>query len=251
VTSQGAFTDAAALDALRKQYRVLLQRLEANEREFRRLGRAVWRVQEDERQRLARELHDGIGQNLTALKHRLAQLGDGLTAEQHARLEIAIELCASTLEDTREMSRLLRPPILDDLGLEAALRWLARSQAEAAGIDVQVEVGALPELDDELQTLLFRVAQEAINNAVKHAQANNILLRLVARDGSLRLQVADDGRGCDPATAFRAGGSGLGGMRDRLRLHEGRLELHASPGEGTRVRAVVPIPRDLDDPPPA
>lgn len=121
---------------LRAHYQRLLERIEANEAEFRRLGRAVWRVQEDERRRLARELHDGIGQNLTALKHRLALLGGELPPGSdalRAKLEAAIALCSATLEDTRKLSRLLRPPMLDDLGLEPSLRWLARSLGEAGG----------------------------------------------------------------------------------------------------------------------
>ena len=231
-----------SLEAISAQYERLLQRLEANEREFRRLGRAVWRVQEDERRRLARELHDGLGQNLTALKHRLAQLAGELDGDARVKLDAAIALCAETLEDTRQLSRLLRPPILDDLGLVAALRWLARSQAESAGIDVTAEiVEPLPSLDNDLQTLLFRVAQEALTNVARHSGARSALLRLVARDGTLRLQVADDGRGCDPEAAQRTGGSGLGGMRERLRLYDGRLELHSVPGEGTRLRVVVPL----------
>ena len=232
--------DDATAD-LRAQYLRLLQRLEANEREFRRLGRAVWRVQEDERRRLARELHDGVGQNLTALKHRLVQLGEAAPPALRVQVDAAIALCGDTLEDTRAMSRLLRPPILDDLGLEAALRWLARSVGEAAGIDVSVEIEPLPALDGDLQTLLFRVAQEALNNVARHAQAHSVLLRLVARGNRLQLQVADDGRGCDPSTALGLGGSGLGGMRERLRLYGGALELHSAPGEGTRLRAVVPV----------
>ncbi|MCF7222764.1 sensor histidine kinase [Marilutibacter chinensis] len=233
--------DAFSLPAIRDQYQRLLQRLEANEREFRRLARSVWRVQEDERRRLARELHDGIGQNLTALKHRLAQLGEGMDAQQHARLDAAIALCSETLEDTRQLSRLLRPPILDDLGLEPALRWLARSQGEASGLSITVEIEPLPALDGDLQTLLFRVAQEALNNVAKHAGAEHVLLRLVARGRDLQLQVADDGRGCDPQAVFAAGGSGLGGIRERLRLHGGRLELHSNPGDGARLRAIVPL----------
>lgn len=231
-----------AVDQLRAQYQRLLQRLEANEREFRRLGRAVWRVQEDERRRLARELHDGVGQNLTALKHRLVQLGDAVPPALRSRVDAAVALCGDTLEDTRAMSRLLRPPILDDLGLEAALRWLARSIGEAAGLDVSVEIEPLPALDDDLPALLFRVAQEALNNVARHAQARSALLRLVARAGRLQLQVVDDGRGCDPSAALALGGSGLGGMRERLRLHDGLLELHSSPGQGMRLRAVVPLP---------
>jgi signal transduction histidine kinase len=229
-------------EELRMQYQRLLHRLENNEREFRHLGRSVWRVQEDERRRLARELHDGIGQNLTALKHRLVQLGDGLAPEQRAQLDAAIALCGDALEDTRHLSRLLRPPILDDLGLEPALRALARSLAESATLEVAVEIVDVPTLDDDLQTLLFRVAQEALNNAAKHAHARTVLLRLVVRGGVLQLQVADDGRGCDPDVALRAGGSGLSGMRERLRLYDGRMELHSAPGAGTRLRAVVPLP---------
>ena len=229
--------------ALRAQYQDLLDRLQRNEREFRRLGRAVWRVQEDERRRLARELHDGVGQNLTALKHRLAAISQSLELDDPRRpdLESAIALCGETLEDTRHLSRLLRPPILDDLGLEAAVRSLARSLAQASGLDIGVDIPSLPPLDSDLQTLVFRVAQEALSNAVRHAQARSVLVRIVASGGLLQLQVADDGLGCDPESALASGGSGLGGMRERLRLYEGRLELRSAPGEGTRVRAVVPL----------
>lgn len=233
------------LASLRQQYQDLLDRLQRNEREFRRLGRAVWRLQEDERRRLARELHDGVGQNLTAIKHRLATIATSLPAgaeEARAALEATIALCGETLEDTRHLSRLLRPPVLDDLGLEAALRWLARSQGEASGLDISVDIEPLPAFDSDLQTLLFRVAQEALNNVAKHAQASNVLLRLVVRAGLIQLQVADDGLGCEPAIALQSGGSGLGGMRERLRLYDGRLDMHSAPGEGTRLRAVVPIP---------
>ena len=232
------------LGDLRRQYQELLDRLQRNEREFRRLGRSVWRVQEDERRRFARELHDGIGQNLTALRHRLAQMGEGLPLDDaalRARLDAAIALCTDTLEDTRNLSRLLRPPILDDFGLEAALRWLARSQSDATGVEVALDIGPLPALDGDLQTLLFRVAQEALNNAAKHAAASQLLLRVTARGGLLQLHVVDDGRGCDPDVALASGGSGLGGMRERLHLYDGRLELRSAPGEGTRLRAIVPL----------
>ncbi|UYC13703.1 sensor histidine kinase [Xanthomonas sp. CFBP 8445] len=233
--------------AAAERYRLLLQRLEANEREFRRLGRAVVKVQEDERRRLARELHDGVGQNLTVLKHRLAQLGAALgsaDAALRAPLEDAIQLCTQALEDTRQMSRLLRPPILDDLGLEAALGWLGRSQSAAGATPVTVEIGPLPALDEALQTLLFRSAQEALTNALKHSGAQSVLLRLVARDGWAQLQVLDDGRGCDPQQALVAGGSGLSGLRERLRLSGGSIRLQSSPGEGCCVQIRVPLEAD-------
>ena len=227
-----------------QRYAQLLARLEANEREFRRLGRSVLRVQEDERRRLARDLHDGVGQNLTALKHRLAQLAEAVAPRDpalRAALEAAVALCADTLEDTRALSRLLRPAVLDDLGLEPALRALARSVGEAAGITVAVEIEPLPALDGEWQTLLFRVTQEALTNIAKHAHARSVLVRLVEREGALQLQVVDDGRGFDPAVRA-PNGSGLGGLRERLQLFDGRLEVRSAPGHGTRLRAVVPLP---------
>ena len=233
-----------SIAAMRDQYERLLHRLEANEREFRRLGRAVWRVQEDERRRLARELHDGLGQNLTALKHRLGQIGSELApgpSPLRDKLDTALALCAGALDDTRNLSRLLRPPILDDLGLAPALQWLARSTEESSGLPVVIEIEPLPALDDEVQTLLFRVAQEAMNNAAKHSAAHSLLLRLVPRDGRLQLQVIDDGTGFDPEAAMAAGGTGLGSMRERLRLYGGQLELRSAPGHGTRLRATVPL----------
>lgn len=236
--------EAPSLGEIRDRYQRLLQRLEANEREFRRLGRAVWNVQEDERRRLARELHDGLGQNLTALKHRLSQLLDDLPADDpalRARMAAAVALCAGSLDDTRQLSRLLRPPILDDLGLAAALQWLARSVDDSGPMAVVTEIEPLPPLDGERQTLLFRVAQEALNNAGKHARAQSVLLRVVLREGELQVQVIDDGVGCDTARALADGGSGLGGMRERLRLYGGRLELRSAPGQGMRLRAIVPV----------
>ncbi|GAA4853146.1 sensor histidine kinase [Luteimonas vadosa] len=229
---------------LHAQYRALLQRLEANEGEFRRLGRSVWRVQEDERKRLARELHDGIGQNLTALKHQLALLGSALgpgNAPLRERVDAAIGLCASTLDDTRQLSRLLRPPILDDLGLVPALRWLARNIEQGGGPEVMLEADALDGIDPDLQTLLFRFVQEALNNAAKHAHARQARVLLQARGGSIRLRVEDDGAGFDPARVQPGSGSGLGGMQERLRLYGGHFHLESAPGEGTRIDAIVPI----------
>lgn len=234
------------LDRLRADYRALLRRLEANESQFRRLARSVFRVQEEERRRIARELHDGIGQNLTALKHQLSLL----TTEARdpalvAGLQAGVELCAQTLADTRELSRLLRPQVLDDLGLAAALRWLARAVGEKAGLTVAVDAEHLAPLDDEVQTLLFRIAQEALTNIVRHAQAREAMIAVAVRDGQAVLTVWDDGRGFDVdaalAAASEGASAGLGGMRDRVALHGGHLRLESDPDGGTRVRASVPL----------
>lgn len=235
---------AAQIARLRAEYGALVQRLEANQQDFYRLARAVFRVQEDERRRLARELHDGIGQNLTALKHHLALLRDALGPDQAlalARTDTAAALCAQTLDETRQLSRLLRPQVLDDLGLEAALRWLARTLGEPGGVRCEIQVEALPELEGDLQTLAFRVAQEALTNVVKHARASHAWIRAEARAGWLRIEVDDDGQGCAPESIRSGLGSGVGGMRERVRLHGGRFVLSQRPGGGCRVQAAVPL----------
>jgi signal transduction histidine kinase len=235
------------LSRLRQEQARLAAQLHAGDATFRHLARSVWRVQEDERRRLARELHDGVGQNLTALGHRLQAM-----AARHAPdsppndLTQAIALCESALAETRALSRLLRPQILDDLGLEAALRWLARSTGEAAGITIEVEVGALPgEIDGEIATALFRVAQESLANASKHARASHVLVRLARHENRLVLLVIDDGAGCVVedalASASQGRSTGLAAMRERLRLFGGRFQFDSRPGDGTQVRAEIPL----------
>jgi signal transduction histidine kinase len=234
----------AMLESLRADYRELVGRLERNQHEFVHLARSVYRLQEDERRRLARELHDGVGQNLTALKHQLSMLIDALPEaadESRRRAGLALATCVQTLEDTRQMSRLLRPQILDDLGLSAALRWLARSVGDAAGIDCQLHMGNLPELDPELQTVVFRVVQEALSNVVRHAGASRVAVRLEGRADLLRIEVEDDGCGLDADLASRGIGSGLGGMRERLRLFGGMLAIERGADGGCRLRIALPM----------
>jgi len=247
MTAKTSAEAAQALASLRAQYRQLLERLENNEHEFVRLARSVYRVQEDERRRLARDLHDGIGQNLTALKHQLGLLvasSPTLDPLDRERVERAIALCATTLDETREMSRLLRPQVLDDLGLEPALRWLARTLGESGDLPIEVQIEALPELPTELQSVLFRIAQEALGNVVRHASASQALLCLLPRLGWVRLVVWDDGVGFDvsEADARSSSGvcSGLSGMRERTRLFGGRVAVESRAGD-TRVVAQFPL----------
>ena len=171
-----AASDASVRDQLallREQQERLFVQLHAGEQHFKQLARSVWRVQEDERRRLARDLHDGIGQQLTALRHRLDALARSVDGAGDASnpLHQALEICDAAIQETRALSRLLRPQILDDLGLEAALNWLARHSAESGGFEVEVDVTSLPTIDGDLSTLIFRVAQEALTNVLKHAQA--------------------------------------------------------------------------------
>ncbi|MEZ5439889.1 MAG: sensor histidine kinase [Lysobacterales bacterium] len=204
-------------------------------------------MQEDERRRLARELHDGIGQHLTAMRHRLLQLGDEVEGDAISRLNQALELCETALAETRALSRLLRPQILDDLGLEAALNWLARHSSAEGGFQVEVDVRGLPEpLDRDLATLIFRVAQEALANAQKHAQASHVVIRLTGRARRLTLLIVDDGRGCDVEQALARAGqgesTGLASVAERVRLFDGELSLESTPGEGLQLRVKLPLP---------
>lgn len=237
------------LAQLREQQERLFVQLHAGEQHFKQLARSVWRVQEDERRRLARELHDGIGQQLTALRHRLDALArsvDG-AGDASSPLHQALEICDSAIQETRALSRVLRPQILDDLGLEAALNWLARHSAESGGYEVEIDVGQLPTpIDGDLSTLIFRIAQEALTNVLKHAQARNVVIRLGLRqDQWLQFLIVDDGRGVDVDAAFAkaSGGhsTGLASMRERVRLFGGRFTVVSRPGEGMQLRVLIPL----------
>ena len=237
------------LDDVLQQQRELIERLQQGQDYFQHLARSVWRVQEDERRRLAHELHDGVGHSLTALIHLVSQATDALAErpdEARERLQRARDVAQSTLQETRALSRLLRPQILDDLGLEAALRWLARSFHDdhrvAVGLDLDQP---FPQIDGDLSTLVFRVTQESMSNIARHAEAKHVDIGLHQRAVFLILTIQDDGRGCDPAAALaesREGrSSGLGGLRDRVRLFGGTLRVDSTPGTGCTVTVQFPL----------
>lgn len=245
-------SDPSELERLRLAQQRLLARLDESEARFRASARRLWQLQENDRRRVARELHDGVGQNLTALKHRLALLGSTFAprdVDARAHLDSAIALCTRTLQDTRDLARLLRPQILDDLGLEPALRWLVRSLFECGDTVTDLRIAPLPRLEAEIETLVFRTAQEALSNAARHAGAGRVDVQLGSGDGVLHLTVCDDGRGCDAGVALRAGGSGLGGMRERLALYGGRLMIESEPGAGMALRAWIPFAAGAAAPP--
>lgn len=237
------------LDDVLQQQRELIERLQKGQDYFQHLARSVWRVQEDERRRLAHELHDGIGHGLTALIHLVGQASDALAerpGEARERLERARDVATTTLKETRVLSRLLRPQILDDLGLEPALRWLARTYQDDHKIAVSLDFDQpFPDVDGDLSTLIFRVTQESLSNISRHAGATQVEIGLRRRSIYLTLAIRDDGRGCDPQAAFAASSegrsSGLGGMRDRVRLFGGMLRLDSKTGEGATVSAQFPL----------
>src|SRR5262249_39779003 len=151
-----------------------------------------------------------------------------LPAEHSARLADSVDMARLALNETRELSRLLRPPVLDDLGLAPALTWLARTLEQRTGLKVELALAALDErLDPDLETLVFRLVQEALTNVLRHAGVDRVQVSVRRTPESLELEVADAGRGFDPRAVLGGGstGSGLRGMRDRLELFGGRLDL--------------------------
>ncbi|HEX6204152.1 MAG TPA: sensor histidine kinase [Thermoanaerobaculia bacterium] len=249
----------ARLRRIARENERLFEELLGAERRYRGLARAVWNVQEEERRRLARELHDGIGQTLTALKNHLDHLA-GKAAAAGSRLSedlaAAAEMAGGAVHDTRELSRLLRPPVLDDLGLVPALRWLVRTLEKRTGLAIELTVGGeLAEgggaaaepparLEPDLETLVFRVVQESLTNTLKHSGAQRAAVSLTADAAAVRVRIADAGAGFDPDATLDAApsatGVGLPGMRDRVELFGGRLTLTSAPGRGTEVELRVP-----------
>ncbi|MEA5444883.1 sensor histidine kinase [Gammaproteobacteria bacterium AB-CW1] len=237
--------DADRLQALEQQNDALFSELAQVQQRFGGLARSVWRVQEEERRHIARELHDSVGQTLTALCHRVESL-DGDSAARDA----AASLCRQALEEVRELSRLLRPPVLDDLGLVPALKWLARRVRESHGIPVNVRAGdESVGVDSDAETLIFRVAQESLSNAVRHGRPTRIDIRLTRIGNRLELQVRDNGEGFDPEAVEtrEERGIGLAGMRDRVSLFGGELLISSSPGRGTMVSASLVLDRGEGD----
>jgi signal transduction histidine kinase len=223
---------AESRQALDHERQELERRVAERTRELGDLLRRTITAQEDERKRIARELHDETCQTLVAL---------GLRCEG---AEVKA-LAAATLDGVHRVILDLRPSILDDLGLVPAIRWLAERQLQPLGIALRFEIEEIEErLAPEAETALFRAVQEAIGNIARHAAAESVLIQLARRDGALEIEIEDDGRGFDPAGVEGPGPSGRGlglmGLRERVALLGGTVQIDSSPGRGTRVVLRVP-----------
>lgn len=226
------------------------------------LNKVIW-AQEEERMRLARELHDETVQTLSGLAMTLQAVEDDLPADlarQRERLDWAKGQAVHAAREIRQLILDLRPSVLDDLGLMAAVRWLAGTHLQPLGIVVEIDAtDDHPPLPSAVQTTAFRVIQEAIVNVAKHAQARHVAIGVAVTDQALTAAVVDDGCGFDPTTvraaslvetdrpaAVEAIGAGLGllGMTERVALLGGHLEVQTRPGAGTRVRFTVPLRRE-------
>jgi len=219
----------------------LAETVRAGREQLKALSRRLLTAQEEERRRLAVELHDELGQVLTAVKINLASLErlSGAAAAP-AHLRDAIASVDRAMETVRDLALDLRPSVLDDLGLPAAVRWYVDRFARATHIEAHLSIDAIPHLAPELETACFRVAQEALTNVARHAHARNVWVDLHLVAGALDLRIRDDGIGFDAGVAreHAVGGASMGllGMQERVALLGGEHELLSVPGGGTEVR---------------
>ena len=222
----------------------LLDQLTEDRARERRLAAQVISAQDEERARVARELHDSTAQILTAVMLQLgAAARESTSPPLDARIATLRELAAEALEEVRSLSHTMHPRVLDDLGLAAALEWLARQTRAQEPMDVHVAAEDFePPIPAPLAAALYRVAQEALRNAARHADARHVAVRLRRDDGSAILELEDDGRGFDVEGAERRRpGMGLFSMRERVGLVNGRLIVTSAPGRGTKIVATVPL----------
>jgi signal transduction histidine kinase len=217
--------------------------VDLSERVARDTVRRIVETQEVERRRLARELHDETAQALTSILLGLKRIEEGTQSEDvRAATGELRELVVGALQDVRRLAVELRPRALDDFGLVPALERLTSGIAEQTGLAVELE-SRLPEkrLPDDVETIVYRVVQEALNNVVKHADAKHVSVVLREKDGAITAVIEDDGRGFSPGST-EDGGVGLVGMRERVALVDGRLTVESREGAGTTVVVEVPMP---------
>ena len=212
--------------------------------QLRRLSAGIMASQEKERSAIARELHDELGQVLTALRMDSVWIHErlkGLDAEASERAAAMCQLIDKNIEDVRGMAFRLRPGVLDDLGLVDALDWYTTDFERRTEITCVFEYDKVPPLSETMATAAYRITQEAMTNVARHASASRVEVVLKARKGTLKLAVVDDGRGFNPLKLSDSEGLGVAGMCERASLVGGTLEVHSQPDKGCRVLFEVPL----------
>jgi two-component system sensor histidine kinase UhpB len=220
---------------LARAFNAMLDRLEQERRES---GRRALSVQESERRRVARELHDEVGQTLTAMLLQVEGLATAVPESAQAQLDELRETARTGAEEVRRIAQRLRPEALEELGLQAAMLALLDGVAAQARLRTHHQIERDLPLNPEDELVVYRVAQEALTNVVRHAQASNVSLSLSADDGAVVLRIGDDGRGIAPELLDSS--YGIRGMRERALLIGATLDVRSRLGEGTTVELVVP-----------
>lgn len=220
--------------------------LRLSETKLRDLYRQLENAREEERRRISREIHDEMGQNITALKVDLSWLKKNIEPHQTCLLEkidLMNKVADATLNTARRISAELRPGMLDALGLAAAVEWMVRDFEKRNEIQCELHIGPEEiEVENDVATDVFRILQEALTNVVRHAQASKVWVTLRQTPDEMQLNVIDDGIGISEERLFHGGSMGLMGIRERLLLWGGTLNIHGLPGEGTSIRAIIPVP---------
>jgi signal transduction histidine kinase len=229
---------------LEKRHEAQRKQIEESQNNLRRLSHRLVQAQEIERTSLSRELHDEVGQMMTALGielRNLETLRNGNGDAFRRRLEEIRELNANAMRAIRDLAMGLRPSMLDDLGLEAALQWQGREFSRHTGVPAVVQVdGTFEALTDAQRTCIYRVVQEALTNCARHANARNVLVSIQAREESLVVLVQDDGVGFNSLGSIRAG-LGLLGIRERVQALDGRVKISSEPHKGTTIEVEIPV----------
>jgi two-component system sensor histidine kinase UhpB len=228
-------TSAGEIGALERTFNRMIERLEAERRQA---GTRTLRAREEERQRIARGLHDEVGQTMTGVLFLLKQLAQTSSATQRAALEEAQQAVRANLEEVRRIAQELRPEALDHLGLSSALSNLARAFARRTSIAVERRIDAeLAQLDPNVELVLYRVAQESLTNVARHSEATQVLLALSRNGNTVVLRIADNGHGFE---SRHVEGGGLRGIRENALIVGGALAIKPSPTGGVEVRLEVP-----------
>jgi signal transduction histidine kinase len=234
----------AGIQRVSNTLNVLLDGLMADRLKLRTLANQIIKVGDQERASIARELHDSTAQSLAALLLELSVLaGENTERRLDTRIERIRTIVSDVLDEVRLVAHTVHPRVLDDLGLAAALQLLARETEERSGIIVNCTGPAnLGSIDATSASTLYRVAQEAVGNAIRHAKATQVLVGIAQRDAAIELDVIDDGIGFSTVDVEkRRPGMGLFTMRERVALVGGRLTIQSLPGVGTRVMVAVPV----------
>jgi signal transduction histidine kinase len=225
----------------------LFEQVRAGAESLRLMSQQLVRAQENERRHIARELHDEVGQSLTAALLNLQVLSSLTDLEElPARLDDSLNLIDRVLQQVRTLSLNLRPALLDDLGLAPALRWLVSRQSERAGFGVQFNADFMDErFAADIEITCFRAVQEAITNIVRYAQAQCVTVELLKPDDQLYVRIRDDGIGFDVAAALQraAHGHSMGllSMQERVLLLGGRMRIESAPGQGSMIEVRLPL----------
>jgi PAS domain S-box-containing protein len=220
----------------------LFEQVRAGRERQRKLTKSLVDIQETERRRIARELHDHLGQSLTGLQFMLETAKNELQSPQRTQLEQIQEAVSEMIRDVREMSLNLRPSMLDDMGLLPTLLWHINRYTNQTGIHVNFQYDEFPErMPVEIETAAYRIVQEALTNTARHAQVQEVFVGLVIQEDTLWVEILDNGKGYDTTTELERPSSGLSGMRERAGLLGGYLLVESYINQGTQILAALPL----------